>query len=146
MNKYRIKNKLQKLQNKNKPKSKKQSSKVKFPWFMLISSILGDLVGWFNVIMILLTSGAWVAISGTIWNITEAVINAMHFVWYGYFSKSGISVNKKQKLIKNLAVNKIITTLFGWIPVIGDVVPKLTISTFVYYFMAKAMSKNPLKS
>ncbi|MFH1392155.1 MAG: hypothetical protein ABIG90_00530 [bacterium] len=142
------KNRLKELREKakkNLPEDTEQKEEVKFPWFMLITSIPGDLVGWFNVIMILLTAGVWVAISGTIWNATEAGINIVHFVWYSYCSSSGISVDKKQKLIKNLAVNKIVTTLFGWIPIIGDAIPKLTISTFVFYAMQKAMLKNPVK-
>lgn len=115
-----------------------------FPWFMLITSIFGDLVGWFNVFMVLVTAGAWVAISATIWNIVEAIINGLHYFWYTAVSSSGIDPKLKKSIGKKLIVNKIATTLFGWIPVIGDIIPKLTISTLVFYFTMKAMSKLPI--
>lgn len=142
------KNKLRKAREKAKEpgKKSKSSDQVQFPWFMLLTSIPGDLIGWFNVLMILVTAGVWVTVSATIWNIAETAINALHFIWYSYLSSSGIKISKKSKTVKKLAVNKIATTLFGWIPVIGDVIPKLTISTFVYYFMSKAESKLPIKT
>lgn len=121
-----------------------QKNEVQFPWFMLITSIFGDLVGWFNVFMVLVTAGAWVTISATIWNIVEAMINGLHYFWYTCVSSSGLDPKLRKSTGKKLLVNKIATTLFGWIPVIGDIIPKLTISTFVFYFMNKAMAKLPI--
>lgn len=121
-----------------------QNSEIQFPWFMLVTSIFGDLVGWFNVLMVIATAGAWVAISATIWNIAEAMINTLHYFWYTCVSSSGIDPKLRKSANKKLIVNKIATTLFGWIPVIGDAIPKLTISTFVFYFTSKAMAKLPI--
>lgn len=143
------KNKLRKLREAAKEAAAEDSTeeepKVKFPWFMLITSIFGDLVGWFNIGLSLLTAGVWLAISETIGNIIETVINISHYVWYKYFSSTGISPIQKNKIATKLITNKIITILFGWIPVIGDAVPKLTISTFVHYFVQKAESKLGIK-
>jgi len=141
------KNKLRKIRETAKKAAPEdgEKPKVKFPLFMLITSIFGDLVGWFNILLSLITAGIWLAISETIGNIIETLINISHYVWYSYFSGSGISVAKKQKLVTKLIANKLITILFGWIPVIGDVIPKLTISTFVFYATQKAMSKSPVK-
>jgi len=135
------KNKLRKIRKTAQEAAQpEEKPKVKFPVFMLITSIIGDLVGWFNILLSFVTAGIWLAISETIGNIIEVIINISHYVWYKYFSSSGISPMKKSNIETKLITNKVVTTLFGWVPIIGDIIPKLTISTFVHYGVQKAES------
>lgn len=135
MDEYAVK---KQLNQKRKKESKQEEKKVQFPWFMFITSVIGDIMGWANVIMILASSGIWITVSATIWNIVQVVIHGSHYVWYKFFSQSGVSPQKKNQVESRLIVNKIISVLTSWMPLIGDMVPTLTLSTLVHYSIEKS--------
>jgi len=117
------------------------NAKIKFPWFMLATSIIGDLIGWIFVIIAILTVEVGEAVTFPVGNTIEATILTINYFWYAYIHPIGAGTANNDIITRYLT--RALTTVFiKWLPLnIGDAIPALTIMTFVHYFKEKSLAK-----